>query len=80
MIVKGLAVFFVSFIFDIVWTYCIQCVSSGKIFAASVTSAALVALGSFTTIEYIADNRMIIFAMLGAFFGTIVTMKFANRA
>ena len=76
MIIKGLLVFCASFVFDIVWTYCIKCVSAGRIWPAAITSSMMVVLGSFTTIEYVTNHAMVVFAAAGAFVGTIVTMKY----
>ena len=65
-----------SFVLDIVWTYCVQAVSSNKIWIGSITSGLLVILSSFTTIEYIENHNMIFFAAGGAFLGTFCTMKY----
>jgi len=68
--------FLSMFVTDIVYTQLLKSVQNDKPFAASVWAAAITFLGGVAIINYTRDNMMIIPAVLGAFVGTYVGMKF----
>ena len=61
---------------DIVYTLLLKSVQNDKLWAASLWSAAITFLGGVAVINYTTDNMMIIPAILGAFVGTFIGMKY----
>jgi uncharacterized membrane protein YfcA len=61
---------------DIVYTLLLKSVQNDKPFAASIWASAITFLGGIAVINYTTDNMMIIPAVLGAFVGTYIGMKF----
>jgi hypothetical protein len=68
--------FVCMFVTDIVYTQLLKSVQNDKPFAASIWASAITFLGGVAIINYTNDNMMIIPAVLGAFVGTYVGMKF----
>ena len=68
--------FVCMFVTDIVYTQLLKSVQNDKPFAASIWASAITFLGGVAIINYTNDNMMIIPAVLGAFAGTYVGMKF----
>ena len=61
---------------DIVYTQLLKSVQNDKPFAASIWASLITFLGGIAIINYTNDNMMIIPAVLGAFVGTYIGMKF----
>jgi uncharacterized membrane protein YfcA len=61
---------------DIVYTQLLKSVQNDKPFAASIWASLITFLGGVAIINYTNDNKMIIPAVLGAFVGTYIGMKF----
>ena len=61
---------------DIVYTQLLKSVQNDKPFAASIWASLITFLGGVAIINYTNDNKMIIPAVLGAFVGTYIGMKY----
>jgi hypothetical protein len=65
-----------TFVTDIVYTQLLKSVQNDRPMASSIWASAITFLGGVAIINYTNDNMMIIPAVLGAFAGTYVGMKF----
>ena len=70
-----LITFFALFFTDLVYTYYLRAVSNDQTFTASFWAAMATLLASVAVINYTSDNWQLIPAILGAFTGTWVGMK-----
>ena len=61
---------------DIVYTQLLKSVQNNKPFAASIWASLITFLGGVAIINYTNDNKMIIPAVLGAFVGTFIGMRY----
>ena len=61
---------------DIVYTQLLKSVQNDKPFAASIWASLITFLGGVAIINYTNDNKMIIPAVLGAFVGTYIGMRY----
>jgi len=61
---------------DIVYTLLLKSVQNDKPFLASVWASAITFLGGVAVINYTTNNMMIVPAVLGAFVGTYIGMKY----
>ncbi len=61
---------------DIVYTQLLKSVQNDKPFAASIWASMITFLGGVAIINYTNDNKMIIPAVLGAFVGTYIGMRY----
>jgi hypothetical protein len=68
--------FVCMFFTDIVYTQLLKSVQNDKPLASSIWASLITFLGGVAVINYTTDNMMIIPAILGAFAGTYVGMKF----
>jgi hypothetical protein len=68
--------FLSMFVTDIVYTQLLKSVQNDKPFAASIWASAITFLGGIAIINYTNNNMMIIPAVLGAFAGTYVGMRY----
>ena len=68
--------FICMFVTDIVYTQLLKSVQNDRPFAASIWASAITFLGGVAIINYTNDNMMIIPAVLGAFVGTYVGMRY----
>ena len=68
--------FLSMFVTDIVYTQLLKSVQNDRPLASSIWASAITFLGGVAIINYTNDNTMIIPAVLGAFAGTYVGMKF----
>lgn len=68
--------FVCMFVTDIVYTQLLKSVQNDRPMAASVWASLITFLGGVAIINYTSNNMMIIPAVLGAFVGTYVGMKF----
>lgn len=71
--------FFAIFLLDIVYTYYLRCVQYGQTLQASSWSVVCYVLGSTAVINYTANHWLIFPAVVGAFCGTFVGMKFKKK-
>jgi len=77
MILQAAIVFFTLFALDVVWARYTLYLNGGHRWRAGGLAAAIIALGSFSTINYVDNHWMIIPAMAGAFCGTWIGTKAA---
>jgi hypothetical protein len=68
--------FLSMFVTDIVYTQLLKSVQNDRPLASSIWASAITFLGGIAIINYTNNNMMIIPAVLGAFAGTYVGMKF----
>ena len=68
--------FLSMFVTDVVYTQLLKSVQNDKPFAASIWASAITFLGGIAIINYTNNNMMIIPAVLGAFAGTYVGMRY----
>jgi len=61
---------------DIVYTLLLKSVQNDRPIAASIWASLITFLGGVAIINYTSDNMMIIPAVLGAFVGTFIGMKY----
>jgi Na+/melibiose symporter-like transporter len=73
-VVRFIAVAVAVAIVDCFWTLYMRYVGEKKPMHAAISSVMIILLGAFTTVNYIHDHVLIIAAMIGAFFGTLIPM------
>ena len=73
---KYIVVFFAVFFTDVASTYYLKAVQNNKPLIASVWATVVTLTASIVVIEYTTNNYMLIPALMGAFVGTYVGMKF----
>jgi hypothetical protein len=73
--VKAFLVFAAVALADGLWTRYIRAASDGRRWPAANYSAAIIAVGAFTTIAYIDDPRYLLPACLGAWAGTWFSVR-----
>lgn len=61
---------------DVCWTYYFLRVSEKRAVAAGWWSALVVAFGAVVTVSYIHDSTLLLAAIVGAFLGTSLTVRF----
>jgi hypothetical protein len=71
--------FFAVFITDIINAYYIKAIQDNSVIAASLWATAVTFTASVAVISFTQDNRMLIAALLGAFCGTYVALKFKKK-
>lgn len=76
MIWKFILVFVIVTVADFLWAAYISHTAKGNIWKASFYAAAIALFGGMITLAYINDSRMIIPAVLGAFVGTYLCLRF----
>jgi uncharacterized membrane protein YfcA len=64
---------------DAMFAYYTRRVTQGHVFRASASAGALVVANSFVILSYVKDVYLIIPAVLGAFAGTLLAMKFETK-
>ena len=69
-------VFLCVVVIDIVYTLLVKSVQNDKPLAASSWASAITFLNAIAVVNYIEDNKMIIPAVLGAFVGTYIGMRY----
>lgn len=70
-----LAVFAFTVLADIAWARYFLAAASRNAFAASLWSGVIVALGSFTTVEYVNNRWLVSAAIAGALVGTYYSVR-----
>jgi hypothetical protein len=78
-LVKCLLVIIAVTITDIFWTLYISHSAALNKWKASFYASMIIIAGSFTTIEYVNDRRMIIPALIGAFIGTFIPLHLKEQ-
>jgi len=73
-ITKFLLVMLAMIIADVCWTYYFIKVEERKAISAGIWSSLIIVASSFITTSYVADKRLIVAAILGAFIGTAGTV------
>lgn len=74
-----IGVFVALILVDICWTFYIAKVAERKAFSSAMWSAWILVCGAFATISYLHDVRLLVAAVLGAFVGTFIAVKWLNR-
>lgn len=73
---EAILIFFATAASDVLWVFYIRRTSKGKAISAAVFSAMIVLLGGIVVLAYVDNKWYLIPAALGAFAGTIITIKF----
>ncbi len=68
--------FVCMFVTDVVYTQLLKSVQNDRPLASSIWASAITFLGGVAIINYTNDNKMIIPAVLGAFVGTYIGMRY----
>ena len=71
--------FFALFITDIVNAYYIKAIQNDRAISASTWATVVTFTASVAVINYTNDHTMLLAAMLGAFCGTFVAVKFRRK-
>ncbi len=71
--------FVAVFITDVINAYYIKAVQDERAIVASLWSTAVTFTASIAVINFTQDNTMLIAALLGAFCGTYVALKFKRK-
>lgn len=74
-VVAWVLVFLLVGIADVFWTRYFLAVERGRRLSAGAWSAAIMLVGSITTIEYVVDRWLVIPAVCGAFLGTYIATE-----
>lgn len=64
---------------DVAWTFYTLSVGEKKAVLAGLWSSTIILCGSFVTISYVEDRRLLFAAILGAFIGTSCTIYYKNK-
>lgn len=75
MLTKGLTVTTVMAATDFFYTKWILAVKANEVVEAGLFAAVLIICAAYVTTSYIGDKRMVGFAAVGAFIGTVLTMS-----
>jgi MFS superfamily sulfate permease-like transporter len=76
---KYLAVFLSVGMVEIVWTWYFMAIADREPLRAGIFSAMIIGFGSYTTVSYVHDHRMVWPAMLAAVVFTYAVVWFKNR-
>jgi len=76
---RAVLIFLATAFSDILWVLYIRRTSEGKAIAAAIFSSLIVLLGGFVILTYIGNKWYLVPAALGAFVGTVITIKFDLR-
>jgi hypothetical protein len=74
-VLKFLGVMVSMGLLDMAWTCYFISIKESNAMAAGWWSSIVVALGAFVTVSYVGDPSLLCAAILGAFFGTAITVK-----
>jgi hypothetical protein len=78
-IIKAFLVFLGLVVADIFWTLYVSHVGLKNKWKASLASSMIILVQGFVVVEYVQDARLLPFAALGAFVGTILPMYYKER-
>lgn len=73
--INYLVTFLAVFVTDIIYIYFMKSVQHNKPLQAAFWSVAVTFTASIAVINYTTDHFALVFALLGAFFGTLLGMK-----
>ncbi len=76
---EAVLVFLATTVSDIIWVFYIRRTSSGKALSAAFSSSILILVGGLVIVAYVGNQWYLIPAAMGAFLGTILTIKFDSR-
>lgn len=77
--IEVILIFLATTVSDILWVFYIRRTGEGKAIAAATFSALIVLLGGLVVLAYVGNTWYLIPAALGAFVGTLITIKFDLR-
>jgi hypothetical protein len=77
--VQAAAVFVLLTVLDFAWARYTLAIQGGRVMQASLTAGALYALSGLATLSYVADWRLLPFAVAGAAFGTFIALRWTGR-
>ena len=77
-LLQGGVVFAAVAFADVCWARYVGATASKKRWRAALWAAGIYVMGSFSVIEYTGDHRLLVPAVLGSFFGTLVGVKPAS--
>lgn len=72
---EAILIFFATAASDVLWVFYIRRTSKGKAISAAAFSAMIVLLGGLVVLAYVDNRWYLIPAALGAFVGTIISIK-----
>jgi len=75
----GLMVAGASFALDIVWAFSVRRTAHGMPLESAIFSALVTIIGGVVTVEYVNNMWYLLFAAVGAFMGSLLTVKFDSR-
>jgi len=78
-ILTGTMVFLAALITDILLAFSIRRVSKGVVMEAAIYSGLVTLVGGLVTIEYVSNRWYLLFAAVGAFIGSFLTVKFDSQ-
>jgi hypothetical protein len=78
-LIHFLLVFLATLLADVCWTLYFQRVAAKRAHASAFWSSAIIALGAFTITEYTRSPWLILAAVLGAYIGTWLTVRFGAK-
>lgn len=74
------ATFVAVFVLDLCWVYYVRQVDRGTPMAAGLWASFLFLTSAAATVSYVENPKLLVPAVAGAFFGTVVGVKRARRA
>lgn len=77
--IEAILIFLATTVSDILWVLYIRRTSEGKAIAAASFSASIVIIGGLVVLAYVGNTWYLVPAALGAFVGTLITIKFDLR-
>ena len=75
----GLMVMGASMILDVVWAFSVRRTAHGIPLESAIFGALVTLIGGLVTIEYVNNLWYLLFATVGAFVGSFLTVKFDSR-
>ncbi len=79
MVIKFILVMISLIIVDILWAVYIVYSSKKQAIKAAFASSGIMLLGMYSTVSYIHDIRLGAAAIIGAFIGTYISLKFLKK-
>lgn len=77
--IKFLTVMVAMTLADVCWTLYFMKVAEKKAFQAGVWGSVIILFGAVSTTSYVHDQSLIVAAVIGAFIGTYLTIKYKNK-
>jgi hypothetical protein len=76
---KFILVMVAMFLADVCWTMYFIYVEQRRSILAGIWGAAILLFGSFVTLNYVEDKRLLIAAVIGSFLGVVATIEYKKR-